>query len=259
MTKPAAATPESVYGSRDWLEQEYRRVGGDPWGLDWRPSQLERYHQMVDVVTSVPALQSQESRRVLDVGCATGTFTAMLASALGPGGAEVRGIDVADLAISRARARYPQIGFECLTLEEAETRFAETFDLITMLEVLYYVPEEERGAVLGRLRRMLRPGGIVVISSMVAQKPYMSPSQLRTIVGSRFRVVDSGVLTLRPMALLEKPLLRLTKVFNRFGSLKPRMTPPARGWAIPAAARLAHRLLGERAVSHSYVVAAAEG
>ena len=259
MTKPASAAPESVYGSRDWLEQEYRRVGGDPWGLDWRPSQVERYHQMVEIVTSLAALHGRASRRVLDVGCATGTFTAMLASALGPGGAETRGIDVAELAISRARARYPEVGFDCLTLEEAETRFAGTFDLITMLEVLYYVPEEERGTVLGRLRQMLRPGGIVVISSMVARKPYMSPSQLRTIVGSRFRVVDSGVLTLRPMALLEKPLLRLTKVFNRLGRPKPRMTPPARGWAVPAAARLAHRILGEHAISHSYVVAAAEG
>ena len=48
-----------------------------------------------------------------------------------------------------------------------------------MLEVLYYIPDAERAGTLGRVRRMLKPGGMVLVSSMIAARPYMSPERLR--------------------------------------------------------------------------------
>ena len=258
MTDPTPAPAASVYGSREWLGQEYRRVGSDPWGLDWRPSQVERYHQMIDVLMATLRVRGVVPRTVLDIGCATGTFTAMLARALGGGATEVRGIDVTELAIERARSRYPGVAFDCLTIDEAEARFAGQFDLITLLEVLYYVPEPERAGVLRRVRQMLKPGGIVLVSSMIARHPYMSPAQLQGLVASSFSVVDSGALSLRPLAMIEKPLLRLMPLFERLRPRHARSTLPARARAAQLFARLARGALGSRALSHSYVVAVAD-
>lgn len=261
-TGTAQAPPASVYGSREWLDQEYRRVGSDPWGLEWRPSQVERYHQMIDVLTAALRARAATPGKVLDVGCATGTFTAMLAAALGGAGggapAEVRGIDVTELAIARARARHPALAFDCLTIDDAARRFPGAVDLVTMLEVLYYVPEAERPGVLRRVRQILKPGGMVLVSSMIARQPYMSAPQLRALVGSTFEVVASGVLDLKPLAMLEKPLLRLMPLVERLRPKGARPALPARPRAARALARLARRVLGDRATSHSYVVAVAD-
>jgi 2-polyprenyl-3-methyl-5-hydroxy-6-metoxy-1,4-benzoquinol methylase len=241
------------YGTREWLDKEYERVGGDPWGLDWRPSQIERYHPMIDVVRAQPGVD--RVKRVLDYGCATGTFTAMLSESLAENGAEVRGSDVAELAISRARARFPRVPFDCLSLEQAEQRFAGSLDLVTMLEVLYYPPKAERPGVLQRVRRMLRPGGMLIVSAVVA---YLSLAQLRSLVSTSFRVVNSGALTLKPLSMIEKPILRAARLASRWRPWNPRTRLPRRGRAVGALARLAEKVLGEHAVSHCYVVAVAD-
>jgi 2-polyprenyl-3-methyl-5-hydroxy-6-metoxy-1,4-benzoquinol methylase len=253
-----SASASAVYGTRDWLDEEYQRVGSDPWGLEWRPSQSERYHQMIDVLGAALRARPAAPRAVLDVGCATGAFTALLARALSGSATEVRGIDMAELAVARARVRHPTLTFDCLTLEEASARLPWPFDLVTMLEVIYYVPEVARAAALRRVRALLKPGGVVLVSSMTAQEPYMSAAQLGELVGASFAVVDSGVLHLKPLAMLEKPLLRLMPLVERWRGGGARAAEPARPRAAQALAQLARRALGARAVSHSYVVAVRE-
>ncbi|HEX4403265.1 MAG TPA: class I SAM-dependent methyltransferase [Polyangia bacterium] len=251
--------PKLRYGSRRWLNQQYGRVDSDPWGLEWRPSQRERYHRMIEVLTSAAKARPTPPRAVLDVGCATGTFTTMLRDALGGAAADVRGIDASEVAIARARTRHPEIAFDCLSLEGAEAQLGPTFDLITMLEVLYYVPEAARATVVRRLRRLLKPGGMIVVSSMIAQRPYMSLQRLRDLLGSAFRTTDSGVLYLRPLVMLEKPLLWLMPFVERLRGGAQRSGQPKRSRMIGALSRLARETLGARAVSHGYVVAVAEG
>lgn len=243
-----------AYGSREWLDQQYKRTGSDPWGLDWRPSQAARYHHMLDALRASLNRRGEAPHSALDIGCATGTFTAMLAGALATGPTRVVGVDATELAVERARARYPFIDFQRSSIDEAASRFDAEFDVVTMLEVLYYVPESERARVLTNVRKMVKPGGTLLVSSMIANQPYMSADQLRGLVGAAFRVIDSGVLYLKPLTMIEKPLLRIVPAVERWRRA-PFRPIPKRPHAANRLARLAEELLGSRALSHSYVIA----
>src|SRR5215212_4713334 len=72
-------------------------------------------------------------RRVLDLGCGEGDFGAAAAEA----GADVLGVDVAEEAIRRARARHPELRFE--HIDDTLPTDDATFDLVWCSEVLAHV------------------------------------------------------------------------------------------------------------------------
>lgn len=94
--------------------------------------------------------------RLLDVGCATGEFLAAMART---GRWEVYGLEPSPHASDIARKRYGLSIYEG-TLEE--TRLPESyFDVVTMWDVLEHLPDPLMDLV--RLRRALRPGGLLVV------------------------------------------------------------------------------------------------
>lgn len=99
------------------------------------------------------APQRSDSRRLLDVGCATGLF-------LGAGGAgwERVGVEPSEEAAAQARANF---GLTVHTgmLEEVALPDA-SFDAITMWDVVEHLHDPTR--TLAHVRRLLRPDGIFV-------------------------------------------------------------------------------------------------
>jgi hypothetical protein len=91
---------------------------------------------------------------------------------------------------------------------------------------------------------------------MIATSPYMSPDRLRALVAESFEVVASDVLYLKPLALAEKPLLKLLPFVERFARSGPRAAP-VRSRVAQRLAALARRAFGARAMSHGWVVAIA--
>ena len=90
-------------------------------------------------------------KRLLDVGCGDGGFLAHMAS----GGVEVEGFEPS--AAGAARARH-QVGLVYDDLDAV----TGTFDVITAWQVLEHVVEPR--PFLRRLRNLLAPGGVVVLS-----------------------------------------------------------------------------------------------
>ena len=97
---------------------------------------------------------------VADVGCAEGVFSAALAEA----GARPIAVDVADEPLRRLRARFPQVDDvrrarvgEPLPLADGEA------DGAWAGEVLEHVADV--GALVSELRRVVRPGGTVAITT----------------------------------------------------------------------------------------------
>jgi len=98
--------------------------------------------------------------RVLDLGCGSGDFTAIVA-ALVPDG-EVVGLDPQPslLAESRGRALGNQRFVEG-SVQQLDALFPddEAFDVVMTRAVLQWVPLADHAGVLASARRLLRPGG----------------------------------------------------------------------------------------------------
>ena len=100
-------------------------------------------------------------RTLLDVGCGPGLL-AFLLDARGAPGSYV-GIDPDARKVSRAEAwlgRSPRRTFRACELAEIHE---ETFDAVSVVDVLYLVPRAEREAFLAAVAARLDPGGRVVV------------------------------------------------------------------------------------------------
>ncbi|RMH21611.1 MAG: class I SAM-dependent methyltransferase [Acidobacteria bacterium] len=111
------------------------------------------------------ALAGAGGRRVLDLGCGTGTSTFVAARLLA--GAEVVGVDLARAMIERARRRHrrrhPDLtGVRFEVADAARLPFPDaSFDLVLGHSVLYLLPD--RAAALRQARRVLAPGGRLLL------------------------------------------------------------------------------------------------
>src|SRR2546426_817268 len=92
-------------------------------------------------------------QQVLDLGCGTGEFTAMIAKQ----GAEVFGIDIAHAAVSKASVNYPELKFEQSAIGAPFPADDASFDVVWTSEVIEHIPDTARW--LSEVRRVLRPEG----------------------------------------------------------------------------------------------------
>ncbi len=107
------------------------------------------------------------ARRVLDVGCGTGT----LANRLAAGGALVVGVDVSlgMLARLQARGRAIPVGASGTALPFP----GGWFDLVISVAAFHHISDRDKvAATLGEMWRVVRPGGTVVVWDHNPDNPY---------------------------------------------------------------------------------------
>lgn len=245
----------SSYGTADWFETAYRRSASDPWGLEWRPTQLFRYGRMLSELLRCADERRQATDCVVDVGCATGDFTNLVSRTLPASTARrVIGLDMSPTAIDRARHKHPHLELHAAALPELARYVEQPVDILCCLEVLYYLPREERLTALDVFSAAMRPGGMLLVSSMIGKAPYMGHRELCELVALRFDIVAASCLELWPLVSLEKGLLRLAGRGPRFRM--GQFLPGSAGFRIvQRLSRICAALFGERAQSHSYVIA----
>lgn len=124
---------------------------------------LERVHASV-------ASRLKPGDQVLDVGCGTGALAVRMAAR----GCQVTGIDIAAPMLKQARQRVQEARLEdCVCLREIsaldlDTMFlAESFDVITSILFFSELFSEEIAYVLAECRRLLRPGGRLLVADEV--------------------------------------------------------------------------------------------
>lgn len=108
--------------------------------------------------------------RVMDLGCGHGLFTNLLA--LGSPTREVLGVEpsASKLAVARrSSADLPNVRYLQGRIEDVGEG---GFRAITILDVLYLLPDEAKLAVLRRCRELLHPDGVLLLKTNDTRPPW---------------------------------------------------------------------------------------
>jgi 2-polyprenyl-6-hydroxyphenyl methylase/3-demethylubiquinone-9 3-methyltransferase len=107
---------------------------------------------------------SLSGKRVLDVACGGGILSESMAAL----GADVTGIDAGQAPLTVARLHLKESGFQInyqlATAEEYAVAHAESFDVVTCLELLEHVPQPS--SVVAACKAMVKPGGDVIFATL---------------------------------------------------------------------------------------------
>jgi len=105
-----------------------------------------------------------KGKKVLDVGCGGG----ILSESMALRGAQVKGIDMGDAPLTVARLHSLETGVEIdyqkIPVEELAQTEAETYDVITCLEMLEHVPDP--ASIIEACARLVKPNGKVFFSTI---------------------------------------------------------------------------------------------
>jgi SAM-dependent methyltransferase len=149
----------------------------------------QRMRRMLEVVEATGA------RSVLDVGCGRGLFPAELHRQLG---VEAHGVDVFDPGTVAADGWAYAAGDVTRGLPHPDGRF----DCVTLGEVIEHVPDPD--ALLGEIRRVLVPGGWLVVSTPnlvcwanrvlvpLGVQPLFTETSSRVTLGRRWQALGQG-------------------------------------------------------------------
>src|SRR5229473_3041664 len=111
---------------------------------------------------NVKSLNCLSGLRILDIGCGAG----LLCEPFTRLGAQVIGVDpsATNIAAAKLHADKAQlsIDYRCTTVEQMDVR--ERFDIVLAMEVIEHVTDV--GVFLNRCAAMLKPGGLMVISTL---------------------------------------------------------------------------------------------
>lgn len=140
------------------LKKVWEQVPADYYEVAIRKTLLQKFwHERRLMV--LKELLDKDARLVLDLGCATGHFTSRIDDYLKK--AKVIGVDVYKPFVDLFRKKHSKL--ECVWADAHDLPFAdETFDTVIVSEVIDHVFDPKK--VLSEVRRVLRPGGSLVIS-----------------------------------------------------------------------------------------------
>ncbi len=111
-----------------------------------------------------------KGKRVLDAGCGHGYGTALLYAL---GAAKIVGVDMDESALEFAHARYGRDGlaFEKADLLRLPEAHHGQYDTVVCVEVFEHISREEAISLVGSLRKALRPGGTLILTTPRRKTP----------------------------------------------------------------------------------------
>jgi SAM-dependent methyltransferase len=143
------------YG-REHFDRVYAATGRDAWGYERDEFATRRFQFLLKMLPVTPVSTA------LEVGCAEGQFTALLAQHV----EHVLACDISESAIQRARQTclgLQNVRFRCMDVRKGLPD--EPVDLILFSDVLYYLSRREAIRVLEDSAKNLRPGSFLGFSN----------------------------------------------------------------------------------------------
>lgn len=182
------------------------------------------------------ALLDRSPARALDCGCGDGRFVAFVREEAP--GFLIEGTDYSDTALAFARIFNPGVPFTAGDLRGPLPFADASFDALSLIEVVEHFEPNVLPAVLHECRRILRPGGALIITTPTTGEKKISKahfqhfteeSMRRYLQGAGFRLASiegnyrssvlqslcQGLMENRLFAVRWRPLLRLyTRAFK---------------------------------------------
>lgn len=207
--RPARPAPiEAPWGTRQWFDDKAASEAYDDpasyFGHGVNGYHRYRHARLLDHLRA--GLCGRRPTSLLDIGCGLGDLTALIRD-----DQSIRcavGVDFAEAAVAVARRRFPDIGFRAAELPALP--FADgSFDLVSACEVLYHIPPADRSRAIDEMHRVLAPGGVVLVSSVLEPGAGLDIDEARRLVGSRFTVERVAIDANRIYHILLRPVVGL--------------------------------------------------
>lgn len=150
----------------------------DPNILTYNAPAVAEYYAMLDYLTPCESLLFDQYLRsgmtILDLGVGGGRTTSYLSSIAG----RYVGVDYAAQMIAACRKKFPRLEFEVANAADLSNFVSASFDAVVMAfnGMDYVIPNESHFCALREIRRVLKPGGILIFSSHNPRSIWMRPS-----------------------------------------------------------------------------------
>jgi O-antigen/teichoic acid export membrane protein/2-polyprenyl-3-methyl-5-hydroxy-6-metoxy-1,4-benzoquinol methylase len=177
------------------LDREFAATA-DPWGYgsEW---EQERYRAALGLLDGVR--DGCRFASALEIGCAEGVFTELLAGRC----ERLKAVDISPVALERARARLRDC--RTVTFEQSDVLHDPepgSFDLVVAMDVLdYFRRPRDLRRVEARIRRMLRPGGHLLVTTTKQSDVFETAWWRRWI--RRGRMINESLGALPELQVLE--------------------------------------------------------
>ena len=114
------------------------------------------------------ASEARSGDRILDVGCGTGYFARTLVEIVGPLGAVV-GVDAAPEMVAHAASRSRSANCKFEVGNASDLSFPDSsFDVVVSSLTMHHLAPPDQLTAVSEMRRVLRPGGKVLIAEFQA-------------------------------------------------------------------------------------------
>lgn len=173
---------EKGVGKREIFEELYTEK--DPWSSRGSYIEKKRFDILINLIENMDK-KYRKYGIILDIGCGEGIFTHKLKKFW----KNIIGIDISVRAINRAINEFDNnitflvgdIGY--LPFKDAH------FSLVTCLEVLCYLKQDERVSAINELDRITTKGGIVLISGVIRGGEYFLFDDLIELISQKFKIL----------------------------------------------------------------------
>ncbi|MEK7377026.1 MAG: class I SAM-dependent methyltransferase, partial [Candidatus Margulisiibacteriota bacterium] len=143
---------------------------------NWFNSLIGRYAEASEKRLIAKHLKINYGDRILDIGCGTGRFTSNFIGQ----GAEVHGLDSSWEMVRFAEDKYPGIEFK---VGEAESICwpDNYFNVVVAITALEFISDPQKA--LFEMKRVLKPGGSILIGALNRGHPWAAYRKLRGFLG----------------------------------------------------------------------------
>jgi ubiquinone/menaquinone biosynthesis C-methylase UbiE len=137
-------------------------------------------HPLITRARLRATLEPKAGERILEIGPGTGYYSLPVAEWLSPDG-HLQLIDIQREMLDHTMLRADQCGLENITAELGDAQALpypeNAFEAAYLITVLGEIPDQDRA--LRELRRVLRPGGRLVVGELFGDPHWVSPAALR--------------------------------------------------------------------------------